>query len=77
MHTENERAFSMNRCCRISQEKYRYRSQPLQLLPYNNKIQFDLGGKFNILGGDGVGHCKTKVHVNMCFVRTVYRDEAV
>jgi len=29
-------------------------------------IQDDLGEKFNIFGGDSVGHCEKKVYMNMC-----------
>jgi hypothetical protein len=40
-------------------------------------IQFDLGGKFKILGGDSVGHREKKFHINICLILTVYREGAV
>jgi hypothetical protein len=40
-------------------------------------IQGDSGGKVSILRGDCVGHCESKVYVNMCPVINDYRDRAV
>jgi hypothetical protein len=40
-------------------------------------MQFDLGGKLKILGGDSFGHCEQKAHTNMCLILNVYRDGAV
>jgi hypothetical protein len=41
------------------------------------KLQGDSGGKINILGGDSVGNCEKKVHMNMCAILNGYRDTAV
>jgi hypothetical protein len=40
-------------------------------------IQGDSGGKVTILGGDSIGHCEKKVHMNMCLLLNGYRDRAV
>ena len=42
-----------------------------------SSIQSDSGGKFNILGGNSIGHCEKKVHMNMCLILTGNRDRAV
>jgi len=42
-----------------------------------NDIQGDSGGKVNILGGDSIGHCEIKVHINMFLFLNGYRDRAV
>jgi hypothetical protein len=39
-------------------------------------IQGDSGRKFNILGGDIVGHCKKKVDTNVCLILNGERDGA-
>jgi hypothetical protein len=31
----------------------------------------------NIFGGDGIGHCEKKGHVNMCLILNGYRGGAV
>jgi len=31
-------------------------------------IQGDSGGKVNVLGGDSMGYCKNKVHMNMYLI---------
>jgi len=33
-------------------------------------------GKFNIVGGDIIGHCGEEVHMIMCLLLDVYRDRA-
>jgi len=40
-------------------------------------MQGDPGGKASILGGDIVGYCEKKVHMNICLVLYGYRDRAV
>ena len=41
-------------------------------------IQGNSGEKFNILGGDSIGHCeKKKVHMNTCLIPNGYPDRAV
>jgi hypothetical protein len=43
-------------------------SQLLDLKPavkFTGYIQDNSGGKVNILGGDSIGHCEKKVHMNL------------
>jgi hypothetical protein len=40
-------------------------------------IQSDSGGKVNILGGESIGHCEKRVHMNMCLIVNGCRERAV
>ena len=33
-------------------------------------VQVGTGGKVSIIGGDCIGHCEKKVHMNMCLMVT-------
>jgi hypothetical protein len=37
-------------------------------------VQGDLEGKIDILGGDSIGHCEKKLHMNACVILSGYRD---
>ena len=45
--------------------------------PAVSNTQVDPGRKTTILGGDNIGHCEKKVHINMCLILNVYPHTAV
>ena len=40
-------------------------------------IQGDSGWKVNILGGDVIGYCEKKTHMNMCLTLNCHRHRTV
>jgi hypothetical protein len=42
-----------------------------------NITQGDSWGKVSILGGESIGPCEKKVHMNMCLMLNGYQDTAV
>jgi hypothetical protein len=44
---------------------------------YLADIQGESEGTFNTSGGNSIGHCEGKVHMNVCLILNCYRDRTV